>query len=305
MEVSVSPHIKSDRDVRKIMLCVVLALIPSAIAGVYYFGYYALMIIVLSILSAQITELIGFRLMGKPIEFDGSAVVTGFILALILPPSAPLWIPVAGSAFAIAFFKILFGGLGKNIFNPAAGGRVFLWLSFTAVMASFPAPLDGTTAASPLASSAAYSYMDLFLGRIPGSIGETCKLAIVIGGIILIASGLIDYMVPLVYALTCVIIAFAAGADPLYHLLSGGLLFAAFFMATDYVTTPITREGRVIFAIGLGILTMTTRLLTGTESISFMLLFMNGLVPVIDRFIMPRSFGEPKKVRIGGKKNEQ
>jgi len=307
MEVSVSPHIRSDWDVRRIMLCVVLALIPSAIAGVYYFGYYALMIIVLSVLSAQITELIGFRLMGKPIEFDGSAVVTGFILALILPPSVPLWIPVVGSAFAIVFFKLLFGGLGKNIFNPAAGGRVFLFLSFGAVMASFPAPqsIDATTAASPLASSAAYSYMDLFLGRIPGSIGETCKLAILIGGIILIALGLIDYMVPLVYALTCAIIAFAAGADPLYHLLSGGLLFAAFFMATDYVTTPITREGRIVFAIGLGILTMTTRLLAGTESISFMLLFMNGLVPVIDRFIMPRSFGEPKKVRIGGKKNEQ
>ena len=327
MEVSVSPHIRKDWDVKKIMLCVVLALIPSAIAGVYYFGYYALMIIILSILSAQITELIGFRLMGKPMEFDGSAVVTGLILALILPPTVPLWIPVVGSAFAIAFFKLLFGGLGKNIFNPAAGGRVFLLLSFGAVMASFPAPAShgqgiaattaattaataaATTAASPLASgaAAAYSYMDLFLGRIPGSLGETCKLAILIGGIILIASGLIDYAVPLVYALTCVIIAFVAGVDPLYHLLSGGLLFAAFFMATDYVTTPITRRGRIVFAIGLGILTMTTRLLTGTESISFMLLFMNGLVPIMDRFIIPRSFGEPKKVRIGrgGKKNEQ
>lgn len=311
MEVSVSPHIRKDWDVKKIMLCVVLALIPSAIAGVYYFGYYALMIIVLSILSAQITEIIGFKLMGKPIEFDGSAIVTGLILALILPPAVPLWIPVVGSAFAIAFFKLLFGGLGKNIFNPAAGGRVFLLLSFGAVMTSFPAPhgqsTAATTAASPLASGAAYSYMDLFLGRIPGSLGETCKLAILIGGIILIALGLIDYMVPLVYALTCAIIAFAAGADPLYHLLSGGLLFAAFFMATDYVTTPITREGRIVFAIGLGILTMTTRLLTGVESISYMILFMNGLVPIIDRFIIPRSFGEPKKVRIvrGGKKNEQ
>jgi len=325
MEVSVSPHIRKDWDVKKIMLCVVLALIPSAIAGVYYFGYYALMIIVLSILSAQITELIGLKFMGKPIEFDGSAIVTGLILALILPPAVPLWIPVVGSAFAIAFFKLLFGGLGKNIFNPAAGGRVFLLLSFGAVMTSFPAPhgqssaaitaatteatTAATTAASPLASgaAAAYSYMDLFLGRIPGSLGETCKLAILIGGIILIALGLIDYAVPLVYALTCVIIAFAAGVDPLYHLLSGGLLFAAFFMATDYVTTPITREGRIVFAIGLGILTMATRLLAGAESISYMILFMNGLVPIIDRFIIPRSFGEPKKVRIGrgGKKNEQ
>ncbi|MDY6985271.1 MAG: RnfABCDGE type electron transport complex subunit D, partial [Candidatus Thermoplasmatota archaeon] len=148
-------------------------------------------------------------------------------------------------------------------------------------------------------------YIDLFIGRMPGSLGETCKLAILIGGIILIALGLIDYMVPLVYALTCVIIAFAAGVDPLYHLLSGGLLFAAFFMATDYVTTPITREGRIVFAIGLGILTMATRLLTGVESISYMLLFMNGLVPIIDHFIIPRSFGEPKKVKVGGKKNEQ
>jgi electron transport complex protein RnfD len=311
MEISINPHIRSDWSVKKIMLCVVLALIPSAIAGVYYFGYYALMIIVLSILSAQITELIGFKLMGKTIEFDGSAVVTGLILALILPPSVPLWIPVVGSAFAIVFFKLLFGGLGKNIFNPAAGGRVFLILSFGAVMASFPTPYGqsttattaastaastaATTAASPLASSAAYSYMDLFLGRIPGSLGETCKLAIIIGGIILIALGVVDYIAPLIYVLTCVMMAFAAGADPLYHLLSGGLLFAAFFMATDYVTTPITREGRVIFAIGLGILTMTTRLITGAESISFMILFMNGLAPVIDRFVVPRSFGQPKK----------
>jgi len=325
MEVSVSPHVRGDWDTKKIMLCVVLALIPSAIAGVYYFGYPALGIIVLSVLSAQITELIGLKFLGKPMEFDGSAIVTGLILALILPPAVPLWVPVIGSAFAIAFFKLLFGGLGKNIFNPAAGGRVFLLLSFGAVMASFPAPrglseaattsattaattaatgVAATTAASPLASAGTYSYMDLFLGNIPGSLGETCKLAIIIGGIILIALGVIDYMVPLVYTLTCMIIALGAGADPLYHLLSGGLLFAAFFMATDYVTTPITRGGRMIFAIGLGVLTMVTRLVAGAESISFMILFMNGLVPLIDRFVVPRSFGQPKKERRV-RKNEQ
>jgi len=144
--------------------------------------------------------------------------------------------------------------------------------------------------------------MDLFLGRIPGSLGETCKLAIIIGGLVLIALGLIDYAVPLIYALTCMVIALVAGVDPLYHLLSGGLLFAAFFMATDYVTTPITREGRAIFAVGLGALTMVTRLVTGVESISYMILFMNGLAPLIDRFVVPRSFGQPKK---GGKKNER
>jgi len=136
MEISVNPHIRSDWSAKKIMLCVFLALIPSAIAGVYYFGYYALMIIALSIISAQITELIGLRFMNKPVEFDGSAIVTGLILALILPPSAPLWAPVVGSAFAIIFFKLMFGGLGKNIFNPAAGGRVFLLLSFASAMTS-------------------------------------------------------------------------------------------------------------------------------------------------------------------------
>jgi electron transport complex protein RnfD len=305
MEVSIGPHIRGDWDTKRIMLCVVLALIPSAVAGIYYFGYTALEIIVLSVLGAQITELIGLKVLGKPTEFDGSAMVTGLILALILPPSAPLWVPIVGAAFAMVFFKLLFGGLGKNIFNPAAGGRVFLLLSFAAVMASFPAPgADAVTAASPLASTGSYSYMDLFLGNVSGSIGETCKLAIIIGGVILIALGLIDYAVPLVYALTCMVIALVAGADSLYHLLSGGLLFAAFFMATDYVTTPITRRGRVIFAAGLGVLTMVTRLMVGTESISFMILFMNGLVPMIDRFTVPRSFGQPKKERRA-RKNEQ
>jgi electron transport complex protein RnfD len=326
MEISVNPHIRSDWSTKKIMLCVFLALIPSAIAGVYYFGYYALMIIALSIISAQITELIGLWFMNKPAEFDGSAMVTGLILALILPPSAPLWAPVVGSAFAIVFFKLMFGGLGKNIFNPAAGGRVFLLLSFASAMTFFPTPrgfngsaittsastsasaaageIAATTGASPLASVGSYSYMDLFLGRIPGSLGETCKLAIIIGGIILIALGLIDYAVPLVYALTCMAIALVAGADPLYHLLSGGLLFAAVFMATDYVTAPITRRGRVVFAVGLGVLTMVTRLMVGTESISYMILFMNGLAPLIDRFTVPRSFGQPKKERRA-RKNEQ
>jgi len=326
MEVSVGPHIRGDWDTKRIMLCVVLALIPSAVAGIYYFGYTALEIIVLSVLSAQITELVGLKVLGKPTEFDGSAMVTGLILALILPPAVPLWVPIVGSAFAIVFFKLLFGGLGKNIFNPAAGGRVFLLLSFGAVMASFPAPrgfsgsaattaastaasaaasgVAATTAASPLAAANAYSYLDLFLGRVPGSLGETCKLAIIIGGLILIVLGIIDYAVPLVYALTCIAIALVAGADPVYHLLSGGLLFAAFFMATDYVTTPITRRGRVIFAAGLGVLTMVTRLMVGTESISFMILFMNGLVPMIDRFTVPRSFGQPKRERRA-RKNEQ
>ena len=298
MEVSISPHIRSDLTIRRIMIYVIIALIPCSIAGVYYFGYYTLAIITVSVVSALITEFIGLKMMKRKFEMDGSAIVTGLMLALILPPTVPLWVPAVGAAFAIAFSKLVFGGLGHNIFNPALVGRAFLMASWPVLMTKFV--LDAVTKATPLgalesSNAALPTYMQLFLGNVGGCIGETSVLAILIGASILLALRVIDWRIPLSYVGTVFLLTWVLGQDPVFHVLAGGLMFGAFFMATDYVTNPITRWGRVLFGICAGIFVVVFRMWGGMpEGVCYSILIMNGFTPLIDRYIKPRPLGEKK-----------
>ena len=298
MEISVSPHIRSDLTIRRIMIYVIIALIPCIVAGVYYFGYYTLAITAVSVISALITEFIGLKMMKKKFEMDGSAIVTGLMLALILPPTVPLWVPAAGAVFAIAMSKLVFGGLGHNIFNPALVGRAFLMASWPVLMTRFV--FDAVTKATPLgvlesSNPVLPANMQLFLGNVGGCIGETSVLAILIGAAILLALRIIDWRIPLSYIGTVFLLTWVLGQDPMFHVLAGGLMFGAVFMATDYVTNPMTKWGRAIFGICAGIFVVVFRLWGGMpEGVCYSILIMNGFTPLIDRYIKPRPLGEKK-----------
>ncbi|MBU1704562.1 MAG: RnfABCDGE type electron transport complex subunit D [Nanoarchaeota archaeon] len=299
--VSSNPHIKDNSSVKNIMWMVVVSLLPAAIAGVYFFKLRALSVIVLSVASAVATEIIINKLAKKPVTVhDGSAVITGLLMALILSPLVPWWIPVLGSIFAIAIAKLAFGGLGHNIFNPALAGRAFLVASFPALMTRWLLT-DGVTGATPLgmlkeAGVATVSYFDLFIGNIGGCIGETSALAIILGGAFLLYKRIIDWRIPTLYIGTSALIAVIFGRNPLFHVLSGGLLLGAFFMATDYVTTPITKNGKLLFGFGCGFLTMAIRLWGGyPEGVMFSILLMNAFTPLIDRWTRPVQFGGKKR----------
>jgi electron transport complex protein RnfD len=303
--VSPSPHIRDRVSVRMIMCSVILALIPAVGAGVYFFGVWVLGIVAASVLTAVLTEFAALRLMGRRFVMDGSAIVTGLLLALCLPPTVPIWIPVVGAAFAIGIGKCAFGGLGCNIFNPALVGRAFLMISWPLLMTTwaFPvAPLEAVpeenlvTGATPLENwqkTGAYVHSsDLFMGNVGGSIGETSALAILIGGIFLIAMRFIDWRTPLTYIGTVGALMFLLGQDPIFHILAGGLFLGAFFMATDYVTTPITGRGKAIFGLGAGIIVVAIRMFGGfPEGVLFSILIMNGFTPLIDRATRPRVYG--------------
>jgi len=302
--VSPSPHVRDTVSVRGIMYSVVIALIPATVFGVHLFGLSVLPIIAASILSAVATEFFAFKLMGKPFAMDGSAVVTGLILAICLPPTVPIWVPVVGAAFGIAICKCAFGGLGHNIFNPALAGRAFLMLSWPALMTRWVSPFDAVSTATPLGqwrAGAGYtSVVDLFLGNVSGSIGETSALAILIGGAFLILMRYIDWRTPLTYIGTVGVLMWVLGENPLFHMLAGGLFLGAFFMATDYVTTPITKNGRIIFGIGAGILVVVIRMIGGPpEGVCYSILIMNALTPLIDRIAKPRVYGVERKFLRG------
>ena len=233
---------------------------------------------------------------------DGSAVITGLLLALCLPPRLPLWIAAIGAVFAIAFAKCAFGGLGYNIFNPALSGRAFLAISWPVEMTTWAKPLtyDAVTTATPLGllkmQQITTYHINLALGNVGGSIGETSAIAILIGGIFLIVKRYIDWRTPLSYIGTVGILMVLLGRDPIFHMLAGGLFLGAFFMATDYVTTPITREGRIIFSIGAGVIVVVIRLIGGyPEGVMFSILLMNAFTPLIDRHVKPRVFGTKRK----------
>ena len=295
MQITSSPHIHSRNNIGKIMWNVVIALLPTTIAGIYFFGTPALIIIVTSVFSAILTEAVSQKLMKKELTIkDGSAVVTGLLLALVLPPTVPVWIPIIGAIFAIAIVKHAFGGLGHNIFNPALAARAFLVAAWPMAMSTFS--FDGVTTATPLATlkhGIKASYFEMFIGNIPGAIGETSALALIIGGIYLIFNKIIDLHIPLGYIATVFILTLFA--DPLYHLLAGGLLLGAFFMATDYVTTPITKQGKLIFGIGCGILTVIIRVYSKLpEGVMYSILVMNALTPLIELVTKPKPFGYKK-----------
>jgi len=306
--ISPGPHLRGKLSVSKIMYYVVLALLLPTGAAVYFFGYRALLVIMVSVIAAMLTEYGVKKLRKRAFVMDGSAVVTGLLLALILPPTIPLWMAAIGSVFAIAIVKEAFGGLGHNIFNPALGGRAFMTASFSAEMTTWVLPMgfvaDAVTAATPLSERFVWEadkfslYKELFLGNTSGSIGETSVLLILIGGLFLIAIRIIDWRIPLAYIGTVALLSFILGEDAVFHVLTGGLMLGAFFMATDYVTSPLTHRGRIIFSVGAGILTVVIRLFGGLpEGVAFSILFMNALTPLIDRYIKVRPYGLQKMVK--------
>lgn len=311
LNVSPSPHIKDKETTSRIMWAVVISLIPAAIAGVYFFGISAFWIIILASLSAVSTEFIIYKLTKKEIAImDGSSLITGLLLALVLPPTVPLWIPIVGSAFAIAIGKMVFGGLGHNIFNPALVGRAFLVVSFPALMTRWILP-DGITGATPLGlwklQGITTSYSSLFMGNIGGCIGETSALALLIGAAFLFYKKIISWKIPTAFIGSVALVALIFGQDPLFHILSGGLFIGAFFMATDYVTTPLTGKGKLIFGLGCGILTMIFRLFASyPEGVMFAILLMNTATPLIDRFTKTMPFGyiSTKKQKIQAEEEE-
>jgi electron transport complex protein RnfD len=306
--VSAPPHLhKKDESVSKIMWLVVVSLIPAGAAGVFIFGLSALWVIILGVTSAVITEVaLKFLTKNKLTVLDGSAVITGLLLAYNLPPGVPFWLPIVGSFFAIAIGKQVFGGLGQNIFNPALVGRVFLMASWPKYMTAFTAPLkyDALTQATPLALLKEgkllehLSYWDLFLGKRGGCLGEVCILALLIGAAFLLFKGYISWHIPVSYILTVGVFTYVFGprglfsGDWLFHILSGGLILGAFFMATDYVTSPLTRKGHIIFGIGCGLFTAIIRLWGGyPEGVSYAILMMNAATPLIDRYTKNRIYG--------------
>lgn len=314
LHVSSSPHVRSKVNTSSIMLTVLIALLPSALFGVYNFGPHALMLILITVAVCVATEAVYEKIVHKKLTIqDYSAAVTGLLLALNLPPNAPWWIAVIGGVFAILVVKQLFGGLGQNIMNPALGARCFLLISFTGRMTNFAVPsgawgniADTVSGATPLAALKAgesVNWMNLFFGNVQGTIGETSALAILIGAAILLVRGVIDFRIPLTYIGSFAIFVLLFGGHGfdlnylLCHLFGGGLMLGAWFMATDYVTTPITKRGQLVYGVCLGIFTGLFRIFGGSaEGVSYAIIFCNLLVPIIERFTMPVAFGK------GGKK---
>jgi electron transport complex protein RnfD len=332
--VSVSPHIRSGTTTKKLMWAVVIAMMPALFGSIYFFGLRSLLLVMLSVASAIVSEAISQKAFGRKITItDGSAVITGILLAFNLPPGVPLWIPVIGSAFAIIIVKQFFGGLGYNFLNPALAARAFLMISWPYFMTAkwlvpnsgYMAGFDAVTQATPLTllkntlgiikdpkTTAEQLVLakntitqlnslpvikNLFFGNVGGCLGETSALLLLIGGIFLLATKVIDYRIPVSYLVTVLILSaiLPSKATPLFHLFSGGLFLGAFFMATDYVTSPVTKQGQLIFGIGCGILTMLIRTWGGyPEGVSYSILLMNVATPIIDRYTKPRVFGERK-----------
>ena len=305
--VSGSPHIHKQTSISRIMWTVVISLIPAGIAGVIIFGLDALWVTLVAVVAAVLTELVlGIWTKKKITVLDGSAVITGILLAFNLPSGVPLWLPIVGAVFSIVIGKQLFGGLGQNIFNPALVGRVFLMASWPKYMTTFVKPFnyDAITSATPLAILKEgkilehISYWNLFLGKHGGCIGEVCILALLIGAAILLIKGYISWHIPLTFIFTTAIFTYIFGAaqlfggDWLLHILSGGLILGAFFMATDYVATPLTVKGQLIFGFGCGLLTAVIRIWGGyPEGVSYAILMMNAATPFIDRYTKNRIYG--------------
>ena len=306
--VTSSPHVRSKMSTDKIMLCVIIALLPATVFGIFNFGPRALAVIVVTIASCFVSEYLYNKIAHKKQTVgDLSCIVTGLLLALNLSSTIPFWIAIVGGAFAIVVVKMLFGGLGQNFMNPALGARCFLLLAFTGPMTSFATvPLDGTTSATPLsylADGGLYdNTMAMFTGRIAGTIGETSVIAILIGAIFLIAMGIIDLRIPGTYILTFAVFVILFGGHlttgdlgqfVVQEICGGGLMLGAFFMATDYVTSPITPWGKIIYGIICGCLLGIFRLFgASAEGCSYSIIFANVLVPLIERFTVPKPFGK-------------
>ena len=304
MKISSSPHIRDKETTTNLMGQVIVALMPATAVGISNYGMHAVVTILISVISCIVFEALFQKLVGrKNTILDLSAALTGLLLALNLPAEVPFWLPIIGAFFAIIVVKQLFGGLGQNFMNPALGARCFLLISFTGRMTTFT--YDAVTTATPLAQLKAGEDVDvlsMFLGTIPGTIGETSALALLIGGIFLLVRKVINYRIPLFYigsfSVFIMIYALASGRGfdvsfLLAHLCGGGLILGAFFMATDYVTSPITPMGKIVFGILLGLLTFLFRIFGGSaEGVSYAIIIGNLLVPLIERVTVPNYFGK-------------
>ena len=302
LNVSSSPHVRSNETTQSIMVDVAIAMLPATAFGVFQFGIHALLVLIVTIAACVLSEYVFEKITKRPCTIsDFSAVVTGMILALNMPPEIALWIPALGGAFAIIVVKQLYGGLGQNFMNPALAARCFLLISFTGQMSAFT--LDGWTGATPLAVLKAGESVDvaaMFIGKIPGTIGEVSVIALLIGAAYLVVKKVISLRIPVTYILTTAVFVFIFGQQDLNyvlaHLCGGGLIFGAFFMATDYVTSPITPKGQIVFGILLGILTGLFRIFGGSaEGVSYAIIISNLLVPLIERFTLPTPFGKEGK----------
>jgi len=308
--VSSSPHIRDEGSVTKVMTDVVIALLPATIGAVYFFRTNALVLILIAVITAVLAEAAVQKIRKQPVTIkDMSAVVTGLLIALNITAASPWWLPMIGSAFAIVVVKQLFGGLGKNFMNPALAARILLTLSWTGRMTEWvnPGP-DMISAATPLSfvkgqmavPANAPSLFDTFVGNIGGCMGETSAVLLLLGGLYLLYRGVIKVTIPAVYIGTVALITLVySGFDVefmLYHVVAGGLFIGAIFMATDYSSSPVTDKGKVIFALGCGLLTATIRLFGGfNEGVGFSILLMNVATPLIDRYSVPTIYGEVKK----------
>ncbi|HEY8891571.1 MAG TPA: RnfABCDGE type electron transport complex subunit D [Clostridium sp.] len=303
--VSSSPHIKSNDSVQGIMRDVIIALIPATLAGIYFFGMKAFLVTLVSVLSCISAEALWQKLTHRKITIrDLSAVVTGLLLAFNLPAAVPLWLPAIGGFFAIIIVKQFFGGIGQNIMNPALAARAFLLASWPVHMTNFT--VDGVSAATALGilkegGGKLPSLMNVFIGNVGGCIGETSVIALLIGAAYLLYKKIISLHTPVAFIGSVFILTFILGrnglmtGNALYEICAGGLILGAFFMATDYSTSPMTKKGQVIFGIGCGVLTTVIRLYGGyAEGVSYSILIMSLFVPFIDKFTAPRIFGEVK-----------
>lgn len=325
--ISGSPHVHGEESTKKIMYSVVIAMLPMFLVSIYFFGLNALRVVAISVASCLLIEWLiqKYMIKGPNTISDGSALVTGMLLAFNVPANIPWWMLVIGAAVSIGIAKMSFGGLGKNPFNPALVGRVFMLISFPVAMTTWPVPhpvfsntvLDAVTGPTPLGIlkeglaqgltveeiTKNIDYIDLLIGNRGGSLAEMCAIAILIGGLFLIIRRVIDWQTPVIIIATAAIIAGicwlinpAQYVNPLYHILSGGLLLGAFFMATDMVTTPMTMGGKIVFSIGVGALTIIIRLWGAyPEGMSFAILIMNAFVPLINKGFKPKRFGVVKK----------
>lgn len=307
LSVSSSPHLHDHASTRRIMQDVCIALAPAGIASIVLFGSNAAVLIALSVITCVLSEYLFQRATHQKVTVgDWSAVVTGLLLAYNLPANAPWWIPVLGGVVAIVLVKQMFGGIGSNFMNPALTARAILFVSFGGIMANYPKTVqmvDAVSSATPLAQIASsgttgLNLWDLFIGNCGGVLGETCKLAIIAGGIYLIVRRVIDWKIPVAFILTAFVCYLLRGGFTLaiYELMAGGLMLGAFFMATDYATSPVSDLGRIIMGVGCGLLLFVVREFASyPEGCSFAILFMNVCTPLIDRFTAPARFGEVKK----------
>ncbi len=319
--VSVSPHLRDRDNTARVMWGVCISLVPALAAATYLFGWRALLVAAVSVGVSIGTEVLSQLVFKREVSVsDGSAAVTGLLLAFTCPPQTPLWIVALGAFVAIFLVKQLFGGVGYNIFNPALAARAVMLASFPVVMTSWAAPVrsvfgavDATAAASALglvkeaakagtAAAMPYGYLDLLIGNVPGSLGETCKIALLVGAAFLFIRKILDWKIPVTFLGSVALLSWIVGRDPLFELLSGGLILGAFFMATDYVTSPTTSWGRIIFGLGCGAITFLIRNYGGfPEGVCYAILFMNLCSPLIESYVRPRRFGVARARKAGAR----